>query len=144
MNVPENVIRAGEFEQVVEKAVAAARRDMPERSRISFEDEECFRPRLSGRRGTNRRQLLFVSEGDQINVRTPPNGGGKKFRALDKATGKTLWETELPAGSTGTPMTYQHGGKQYIVLAIGGRGFPSEFIAFKLPGGEAPEPRRRG
>jgi len=26
------------------------------------------------------------------------------------------------------------GGKQYIVLAIGGRGFPSEFIAFRLPG----------
>jgi hypothetical protein len=30
-------------------------------------------------------------------------------------------------------MTYMLGGKQYIVLAIGGRGFASEFIAFKLP-----------
>jgi hypothetical protein len=35
---------------------------------------------------------LFVSEGDQINVRTPPNDGGKKIRAYDKATGKVLWE----------------------------------------------------
>ena len=33
--------------------------------------------------------LLFVTEGDQINPRTPPGGGGRKFRALDKATGKT-------------------------------------------------------
>ena len=32
--------------------------------------------------------LLFVSEGDQVNVRTPPNGGGKKLRAFDKATGE--------------------------------------------------------
>ena len=30
--------------------------------------------------------LLFVTEGDQINPRTPPGGGGRKFRALDKAT----------------------------------------------------------
>jgi mannose-6-phosphate isomerase-like protein (cupin superfamily) len=38
--------------------------------------------------------LLFVSEGDQINVRTPPDGGGKKLRAFDKATGKVVWETD--------------------------------------------------
>ena len=49
----------------------------------------------------------------------------------------------LPAEQTGSPMTYMLKGKQYIVLAIGGRGFTSEFIAFKLPGGEAPPPRRR-
>ena len=51
--------------------------------------------------------LLFVSEGDQVNVRTPPNGGGRKLRAFDKATGKIVWETELPAGTTGTMMTYR-------------------------------------
>jgi hypothetical protein len=34
-------------------------------------------------------------------------------------------------------------GKQYIVLAIGGRGYTSEFIAFKLPGGEPAPTRRR-
>jgi len=77
--------------------------------------------------------LLFVTEGDQINVRTPPNGGGRKFRALDKASGRTVWETELPAGATGTPMTYMHAGKQYIVFAIGSQRYPAEFIAFALP-----------
>ncbi len=79
------------------------------------------------------RSLLFVTEGDQINVRTPPNGGGRKIRAYDKATGQVLWETALEAGSTGTLMTYLHKGKQYIVVAIGGVQHPAEFVAFALP-----------
>ena len=60
--------------------------------------------------------LLFVTEGDQLNPRTPPGGGGRKFRALDKDTGKTLWEIELEAGANGAPMTYLFNGKQYVVL----------------------------
>jgi creatinine amidohydrolase/Fe(II)-dependent formamide hydrolase-like protein len=74
--------------------------------------------------------LLFVSEGDQINVRTPPNGGGRKLRAFDKATGRVVWETELDAGTTGTLMTYVHNRRQYIVVAIGGQNHPGEFVAF--------------
>ena len=70
---------------------------------------------------------------DQINTRTPPNGGGKKIRAYDKATGQVLWETALEAGSTGTLMTYLHKGKQYVVVAIGGVQHPAEFVAFSLP-----------
>jgi glucose dehydrogenase len=77
--------------------------------------------------------LLFAPDGDQINVRTPQGGGGRKFRALDKATGATIWETEMEAGVTGAPMTYMHNGKQYIVAAIGGRDHPAEFVAFSLP-----------
>ena len=79
------------------------------------------------------KSLLFVTEGDQINVRTPPNGGGKKIRAFDKTTGQVLWETALEAGSTGTLMTYLHKGKQYVVVAIGGIQHPAEFVAFSLP-----------
>ena len=77
--------------------------------------------------------LLFAFDGDQMNTRTPPGGGGKKFRALDKATGKTVWETDLDAGVTGAPMTYMYKGKQYIVVAIGGRDHSAEFIALTLP-----------
>ena len=77
--------------------------------------------------------LLFVTEGDQINVRTPTNGGGKKIRAYDKATGQVVWETALEAGSTGTLMTYMHLGKQFLVVAIGGVQHPAEFVAFSLP-----------
>jgi glucose dehydrogenase len=77
--------------------------------------------------------LLFAPDGDQVNTRTPPGGGGKKFRALDKATGKTVWETDLDAGVTGAPMTYMYKGKQYIVVAIGGRDHSGEFVALTLP-----------
>lgn len=39
----------------------------------------------------------------------------------------------MPAGQTGTPMTYTLNGKQYIVVAIAAGGFPAELIAFRLP-----------
>jgi quinoprotein glucose dehydrogenase len=88
--------------------------------------------------------LLFVGEGDPVMVglaRVPegmppsiaPGGGGPKFRAFDKATGRVLWETDLPAGTTGAPMTYLFEGKQYIVIAVGGREHPGELVALALP-----------
>jgi quinoprotein glucose dehydrogenase len=77
--------------------------------------------------------LLFVSEGDQVNARTPPNGGGRKLRAFDKATGQVVWETALDAGTTGSLMTYMYRGRQYIAVAIGGQDHPPEIVAFALP-----------
>jgi quinoprotein glucose dehydrogenase len=77
--------------------------------------------------------LLFAPDGDQVNVRLPQLGGGTKLRALDKATGATIWETDMGAGATGAPMTYLHGGKQYLVLAIGGREHPAELVAYSVP-----------
>ena len=55
------------------------------------------------------------------------------LRAYDKATGKEVGAVPLPAGQTGTPMTYMFNGKQYITLAIAAGGFPAELISFKLP-----------
>jgi len=81
--------------------------------------------------------LLFVGEGSDAIPGLPKDGWGKQFRAYDKATGKVLWEIELPAGTTGGPMTYMANGKQYIAVAIGGRNHPPEWIAFAL-GGESP------
>ena len=90
--------------------------------------------------------LLFVSEGDQVNVRTPPNGGGRKLRAFDKATGEDrVGDRVPPAGTTGTMMTYQIKGLQYIVVAIGGQNHPAEFVAFALtepPGPSSPAVNR--
>jgi quinoprotein glucose dehydrogenase len=90
------------------------------------------------------RTLLFVGEGDPIMVarqRVPPgmplalapSAGDRKFRAYDKSSGKVLWETDLPAGTTGAPMTYLHNGKQYVVVAIGSTEHAAEFVAFSLP-----------
>ncbi len=60
-----------------------------------------------------------------------------KFRALDKKTGKTLWETQLPAAAFATPACYKINGKQYIVIACGGEklGTPkgNQVVAFSLP-----------
>ena len=62
----------------------------------------------------------------------------EKFRAFDKATGKVLWEHQLPAGGYATPSTYEADGRQYVVIAAGGAGklrtkAGDAFIAFALP-----------
>ncbi len=46
-----------------------------------------------------------------------------RFRAFDVDTGDVLWEAKLPAGGQATPMTYESGGRQYLVLAAGGHVF---------------------
>jgi len=77
-------------------------------------------------------KTLVVS--GETGIFTLPNGKqGAMLRAYDKASGKGVGAVYMPQGQTGTPMTYMAGGKQYIVLAIGGPNFPAEFIAFKLP-----------
>jgi len=79
--------------------------------------------------------LLFLGEGSNAitGALAVPWGWGKKFRAYDKATGKVVSEMELPSGTTGGPMTYMVGGKQFIVVPIGDRDFPPEFVALGLP-----------
>lgn len=59
----------------------------------------------------------------------------KKLRAFDKATGKLLWQTTLPAANNATACTYQVNGKQYVALSVSGTSEnPSGFImAFALP-----------
>ena len=77
--------------------------------------------------------MVFMGEGTNDNVvAAPPGYGGKLFRAFDKATGETLWEMELPGGVSGAPMTYLANGKQYIVVAIGWKDMPAEWIALAL------------
>jgi quinoprotein glucose dehydrogenase len=41
----------------------------------------------------------------------------EKFRAFNKATGKLLFETNLPAAGYATPSVYSMNGKQFIVIA---------------------------
>ncbi len=54
------------------------------------------------------------------------------IRAFDKTNGKEIWEYDFDKTPNGTPMTYMHEGKQYIVVAIGGKEQPSELIALRL------------
>ena len=53
------------------------------------------------------------------------------FRAYDKDTGEVLWEMELPAGTSGAPMTYMADGRQYDD-AVGEANGHAEFIALSL------------
>ncbi len=75
--------------------------------------------------------LLFSADATGL---TPVNGAyASTFRALDKKTGETISELKLPAHATGVPMTYLAKGKQYIVIAVGGRGEPAELVALAEP-----------
>ena len=58
------------------------------------------------------------------------------IRAFDVETGRELWKADLPAGARATPMTYQAGGRQFVVIAAGGGGpfgAGDAIIAFALP-----------
>lgn len=56
-----------------------------------------------------------------------------RLRALDKKTGQLLGEVDLPTHPTGAPITYMAGGKQYIVVPVGGTNLPAELVALCLP-----------
>ena len=61
----------------------------------------------------------------------------RKFHVYDKATGRLLWETTLPASGNATPSLYMIGGRQYVVIACGGGKNGAEsggsIVAFALP-----------
>lgn len=60
----------------------------------------------------------------------------RTFRAFDLDSGKELWKTALPAGGRATPMTYEAGGRQFVVIAAGGGnefGYGDAILAFALP-----------
>jgi quinoprotein glucose dehydrogenase len=75
--------------------------------------------------------LLVV--GEPGNFTLPDGRRGAMLRAYDKKSGAEIGAVYMPAGQTGTPMTYMFEGKQYIVVAIGNQAYPSELLAFKLP-----------
>ena len=57
----------------------------------------------------------------------------QRHAEIFKKTGKVLHEMTLPSSTTGVPMTYMIGDRQYIVVATGARGIPAELIALAVP-----------
>ncbi len=43
-----------------------------------------------------------------------------KIRAYDIKSGEEVWAGDLPVPAIATPMTYEYGGKQFVVIAAGG------------------------
>jgi glucose dehydrogenase len=59
-------------------------------------------------------------------------GGDTALYAFDAATGKELWSSPLGRRTSGTPMTYEIGGKQFVVITSGGGG-DATLTAFAVP-----------
>jgi quinoprotein glucose dehydrogenase len=57
------------------------------------------------------------------------------LRAYDKSTGEDIMgEVNMPAKQTGSPMSYMHNGKQYILIAVTGQANAgAEILAYALP-----------
>ena len=70
------------------------------------------------------KSLLVHAEGSR---------GEPVLRAVDKKTGKRLGTVDLPAHGQYGMMTYQHDGKQYIVVQIMGPTYPGALAALRLP-----------
>ena len=86
----------------------------------------------AGRVGTLVTRTLVIA-GDPGFTTFPDGRRGSTLRAYDKMTGQELASVFLPAGATGSPMSYMLNGKQYLAIAISGIGFGAELIAFNLP-----------
>nr|WP_245941373.1 pyrroloquinoline quinone-dependent dehydrogenase [Cereibacter changlensis] len=104
--------------------------------------------------GTARRNGPFgIPSMLPMKIGTPNNGGpvatagGLIFiaaatddliRAIDIETGETVWEDALPGGGQTTPITYEVGGRQFVVIYPGGHHFmetpiSDAVIAYALP-----------
>ena len=80
--------------------------------------------------------MLVAGEKGEFTL--PDGRRGAMLRAYDKATGKEIGNgLYMPAGQTGTPMTYLLNGRQYIVVAIGSGTYGAELVAYALPTGQA-------
>jgi glucose dehydrogenase len=76
--------------------------------------------------------LLVVSGAPRPTEWSDPDAARKLIFVFDKETGALLRGIELDAIAAAAPMTYSHGGKQYIVVATGS-GPASELMALSLP-----------
>jgi len=81
---------------------------------------------IVGQEGTTQREGGSPSDVPKFNIVTP------NLIAFDKNTGEKLGEVSLPFNATAAPMTYMHGGKQFLVVAVGGANFPAQLVAFSL------------
>jgi quinoprotein glucose dehydrogenase len=88
------------------------------------------------------RTLLFVAVTNLFGTGQPAPAAFAKFGdagwerkllyVLDKTSGAVVHVIEMDGLAMSTPMTYLHGGRQYLVVAMGSRE-QSELVAFALP-----------
>jgi len=76
--------------------------------------------------------LLFLGESSDAIYGRVGRSAEAPFRAYDKKTGAVVWETTLPAGTTGGPITYAVKGKQMIVVPVGNKKVGGGWVALTL------------
>ncbi len=74
----------------------------------------------------------LVIAGDPLSTTAANRPRGAMLRAYDKTNGHEVGTIYMPAPQSGTPMTYQVDGRQYIVVAISGGVYSGEYLAFAL------------
>jgi quinoprotein glucose dehydrogenase len=74
--------------------------------------------------------LVIAGEGG---FATTPNGRGAMLRAYEKTTGVEVGAVFMPAPQTGSPMTYQLGGRQYLTVSVSGPGYSGELLTYAVP-----------
>jgi quinoprotein glucose dehydrogenase len=75
----------------------------------------------------------LVIVGDSQLTTTPAHPRGAMLRGYDKNTGKEVGAVYMPAPQSGSPMSYQIDGKQYVIISVSGGSYSGEYIAYALP-----------
>jgi quinoprotein glucose dehydrogenase len=79
--------------------------------------------------------LVIVGDGQVTSPGGRPRGA--MLRAYDKSSGKEVGSVYMPAAQSGSPMSYQVDGKQYIIVAVSGGNYSGEYLAFALPNSDS-------
>jgi alcohol dehydrogenase (cytochrome c) len=82
------------------------------------------RPSVGARDSSNQGTGILTTAGGLLFT----GDGNGDLIALDAATGKSLWHTYPGGNLTGAPMTYELGGRQYVITAV-----DSVLYAWALP-----------
>jgi quinoprotein glucose dehydrogenase len=82
--------------------------------------------------GAQSRPILLATKTVLFNA--DGSAGQPKLRALDKATGKRLWEMTMPGVVGSPPMTYMADGKQFLLMWVSDRasGKGAELVALTV------------
>ena len=75
----------------------------------------------------------LVIAGESGSYTTETGETGAMLRAYDKATGDEVGAVYMTAPQTGSPMTYEVNGQQFIVLATSGGGQSATLLAYRVP-----------
>ena len=100
---------------------------VPRESFIALTDDVLF----LAPEGTNS-VLGLSSRGNALITQATADEKEPFLYAHDARTGDVLGEVKLPGAAFGALMTYRAGGKQYVVVPIGGAGLLAELVAVQV------------